>query len=252
MAGKTGTAQLFGKNATSVFASFAPCHDPKYVVLVMVPDSGYGADVAAPAVRQIWDGIYGLEGHKAAVPGSQVPSSPPQITSTGRSPPRPATAGGSDAGPVQLHRARSDHAAARGVLRPPPAVPAGPGVRQELPARHMDWLLIVVVLGLSAIGTLLVWSATQPSLLAAGQDPRTYLKKQLLNVMIGLVLMAGVSFVDTGQLRTWAPFVYGATLLGLLAVLSPIGSEINGADRGSRCPAASRSSRRSSPRSRSS
>jgi penicillin-binding protein 2 len=74
VAGKTGTAQLFGKNATSVFASFAPCDHPKYVVLVMVPDSGYGADVAAPAVRQIWDGIYGLEGHKAAVPGGQVPS----------------------------------------------------------------------------------------------------------------------------------------------------------------------------------
>jgi len=83
VAGKTGTAQLFGKNATSVFASFAPCNDPKYVVLVMVPDSGYGADVAAPAVRQIWDSIYGLEGHTAAVPGGQVPSAPPQISSTG-------------------------------------------------------------------------------------------------------------------------------------------------------------------------
>jgi penicillin-binding protein 2 len=49
----------------------------------MVPDSGYGADVAAPAVRQIWDGIYGLEGHKAAVPGGRVPSAPPQVTSAG-------------------------------------------------------------------------------------------------------------------------------------------------------------------------
>jgi len=38
---------------------------------------------AAPAVRQIWDGIYGLEGHKAAVPGGQVPSSLPQVTSAG-------------------------------------------------------------------------------------------------------------------------------------------------------------------------
>jgi penicillin-binding protein 2 len=66
-----------------VFASFAPCGNPKYVVLVMVPDSGYGADVAAPAVRQIWDGIYGLEGHKAAVPSGQVPSAPPQISPTG-------------------------------------------------------------------------------------------------------------------------------------------------------------------------
>jgi rod shape determining protein RodA len=93
----------------------------------------------------------------------------------------------------------------------------------------MDWILIVVVLGLSAIGTLLVWSATAPGLIAAGQDPRTYLKKQLLNVVIGLVLMAGVSLADARQLRTWAPFCYGVTMLALLAVLTPIGSDINGA-----------------------
>jgi penicillin-binding protein 2 len=49
----------------------------------MVPDSGYGADVAAPAARQIWDGIYGLEGHQAAVPGGLVPSALPRISSTG-------------------------------------------------------------------------------------------------------------------------------------------------------------------------
>jgi penicillin-binding protein 2 len=95
VAGKTGTADIFGKNATSVFASFAPCNDPKYVVVVMVPDSGYGADVAAPAVRQIWDGIYGLEGHKAAVPGGQLPSSLPQITSTGAIEPPAGYPGGS-------------------------------------------------------------------------------------------------------------------------------------------------------------
>jgi len=83
VAGKTGTAQNFGANATSVFASFAPCSNPKYVVLVMVPDAGYGADVAAPAVRTIWDDIYGLEGHKAAVPNGQVPSAAPRISSTG-------------------------------------------------------------------------------------------------------------------------------------------------------------------------
>jgi penicillin-binding protein 2 len=79
VAGKTGTAQIEGKVATSVFASFAPCQDPKLVVVVMLPDSGYGADAAAPAVRQIWDGIYGLEGHKAALPGGAVPSAPARV-----------------------------------------------------------------------------------------------------------------------------------------------------------------------------
>ncbi len=77
--GKTGTAQLFGKNATSVFASFAPCNHPKYVVVVMLPNSGYGADAAAPAVRQIYDGIFGLEGQKAALPGGQRPAHLPTV-----------------------------------------------------------------------------------------------------------------------------------------------------------------------------
>jgi rod shape determining protein RodA len=95
--------------------------------------------------------------------------------------------------------------------------------------RQMDWVLVVVVSVLSAIGILLVWSATQPSLLAAGLDPHTYLKKQLLWVVIGLMLMFAVSFIDRRQLRSWAPLAYGATLLGLLAVLSPLGSDINGA-----------------------
>jgi rod shape determining protein RodA len=132
---------------------------------------------------------------------------------------------------------RSTSYTARGLTTPRPGVFAGRRPRSLLarafarnsPLRHMDWLLIVVVLGLSAIGTLLVWSATQPGLLAAGQDPRTYLKKQLLNVVIGLVLMVTVSLVDTRQLRTWVPFFYAGTILALLAVLSPLGSSVNGA-----------------------
>jgi len=93
----------------------------------------------------------------------------------------------------------------------------------------MDWLLILMVAGLSAIGTLLVWSATQPSLIQAGLDPRTYLKKQLLWVIIGLVLMFAVSLADTRQLKTWTPFFYAGTLLALLGVLTPLGADVNGA-----------------------
>jgi penicillin-binding protein 2 len=78
VAGKTGTAQNFGKNSTSVFASFAPCAHPKYVVVVMIPNSGYGADAAAPAVRKMWDGIFGLEGQQAAVPAGSVPTVVPK------------------------------------------------------------------------------------------------------------------------------------------------------------------------------
>jgi penicillin-binding protein 2 len=83
VAGKTGTAQVVGNNSTSVFASFAPCSDPKYVVVVMIPDSGQGADVSAPAVRAIWDDLYGLEGQHAALPGGKLPALP-QVNKAGQ------------------------------------------------------------------------------------------------------------------------------------------------------------------------
>lgn len=94
VAGKTGTAQVAGKLATSVFASYAPCGHPRLVVVMMIPDSGYGADVSAPAVRQIWDGIYGLEGYQAALPGGKLPSPLRGLVSRGPAAARAAKAGG--------------------------------------------------------------------------------------------------------------------------------------------------------------
>jgi rod shape determining protein RodA len=95
--------------------------------------------------------------------------------------------------------------------------------------RRLDWVLLVAVLGLSLLGTLLVWSATEHGLSQAGGDPQTYLKKQLLNVVIGLILMAAVSSLDYRLLRIYAPVAYAVTCLGLLVVLSPVGSIVNGA-----------------------
>jgi rod shape determining protein RodA len=92
----------------------------------------------------------------------------------------------------------------------------------------VDWILVLAVLGLSLIGTLLVWSATAPGLTQVGANPHAYLERQLLVVVIGLMLMAGVSLIDYRALRLLAPFAFAAGGLGLLAVLSPIGTTING------------------------
>ena len=94
VAGKTGTAEVAGGQATSVYASFGPLGNPKYVVIVMVPHSGEGADVSAPAARQIWDGIYGLEGHKAAYRNGERPSALPLIQGDGTVSPPPGYQGG--------------------------------------------------------------------------------------------------------------------------------------------------------------
>jgi penicillin-binding protein 2 len=61
IAGKTGTAQVNApRQDTSVFTSFAPASNPRFVVDAFVEDAGYGASVAAPVVREIYDGLFGL------------------------------------------------------------------------------------------------------------------------------------------------------------------------------------------------
>jgi rod shape-determining protein RodA len=53
--------------------------------------------------------------------------------------------------------------------------------------------------------------------------------KQLLNIALGLAFMIAVALLDYRQLRLYAPVLYGASCLGLLIVLTPLGSIVNGA-----------------------
>ncbi len=62
VAGKTGTGEVAGKQDTSWFASFAPAEAPELVVIGMVSQGGTGGTVAAPMVREVYDGIYGPGG----------------------------------------------------------------------------------------------------------------------------------------------------------------------------------------------
>ncbi len=55
VAGKTGSAEAFGRQSTSWYASYGPADDPAYVVVVVVEEGGLGSDAAAPAARAIWE-----------------------------------------------------------------------------------------------------------------------------------------------------------------------------------------------------
>jgi Cell division protein FtsI/penicillin-binding protein 2 len=83
VAGKTGTAEVYGKEDTSWFASFAPADSPRLVTVVMVSQAGTGATYAAPAVRQIWEAIFGLNGQQAALPGGRLPDTLPKFRPDG-------------------------------------------------------------------------------------------------------------------------------------------------------------------------
>lgn len=60
VAGKTGTGEVFGRQATAWFAGYGPTTKPRYAVVVVVGQGGSGSKVAAPAVRQIFDAILAL------------------------------------------------------------------------------------------------------------------------------------------------------------------------------------------------
>jgi penicillin-binding protein 2 len=83
VAGKTGTADIQGKQPVSWFASFAPANAPRYVVVAMVTQGGTGGTTAAPITREIYDGMYGLEGKAALLKNGELPSALPVVRPDG-------------------------------------------------------------------------------------------------------------------------------------------------------------------------
>jgi rod shape determining protein RodA len=93
-----------------------------------------------------------------------------------------------------------------------------------------DPILTVAVGLLLFIGTLLVYAATRDWYAASGLDPEYYLKRHVINIVIGILLAWGTTVIDYRMLRAYTPVVWGLGVIGLTAVLIPgIGSEVNGA-----------------------
>ena len=87
VSGKTGTGQVFGRNPngtlkddTSWFASFAPSKNPRFAVVMMVGQGGFGASTSGVGVRHIYEAIFGVQGNKV-VPGAAIyPNGKPPTT----------------------------------------------------------------------------------------------------------------------------------------------------------------------------
>ena len=93
-----------------------------------------------------------------------------------------------------------------------------------------DPILTAAVGALLVIGTLLVYAATRDWYSSNGLDPQYYLKRHVINIVIGIALAWGTTIIDYRLLRAYTPFIWGLGVLGLILVLIPgIGSEINGA-----------------------
>jgi rod shape determining protein RodA len=92
-----------------------------------------------------------------------------------------------------------------------------------------DWLLVIGVVGLSAVGALLIWSATYRRTALTGGDQSEFLIRHAINFAIALVLAVGAAVTDHRRVRMLAPVLYAASVAGLVLVLVPgVGVVING------------------------
>ncbi len=107
----------------------------------------------------------------------------------------------------------------------------GGGTLSRLPIlKGFDFWLLGAVFALLLIGIALVYAATRDWFASNGLDPEYYLKRHVINIIIGLFLAYGTTLIDYRLLRAYTPFLWGAGILGLIVVLTPsFGSEVNGA-----------------------
>lgn len=92
--------------------------------------------------------------------------------------------------------------------------------------RHIDPVLIACTVILSIIGVIAVYSSTR------GPGPEysnSYLYKQSMFMLVGAGVMVVFTVVDYRKLHDWAWAFYGVTTALLVLVISPLGSQSNGA-----------------------
>jgi penicillin-binding protein 2 len=81
---KTGSAEVYGKQSTSWVASYTK----DYVVVMMVSQGGTGSGTSGPAIRRIYEALYGVRGETvrpatSAIPGVTPPAELPVFAQDG-------------------------------------------------------------------------------------------------------------------------------------------------------------------------
>jgi rod shape determining protein RodA len=102
---------------------------------------------------------------------------------------------------------------------------------ERRPVRHVDGLLLLSVAGLMVSGLFMVYSATHQSLSAIHLDPGTFLKRQATFLALGMIVIMLVASFDYRFLKVYAGILYGASLVLLVLVRTPLGTTVRGSQR---------------------
>jgi rod shape determining protein RodA len=106
--------------------------------------------------------------------------------------------------------------------------PASPSATAAVPRRpvaspawrHVDVLLILAGIALTALGVLMVYSTTRVPQAASGGNPEAYMTKQATYAAIAFFAFLATIFFDYKRYLTWAPVLYVGSILLLLATLA--------------------------------
>jgi len=93
------------------------------------------------------------------------------------------------------------------------------------PVHHFDFVMVGTVLLLTAFGLLMIWSSSRHRIPG---DPLYYVKRQAMFCVLGVGAMVAVMAVDYRRFRDHSILFYIGTVLMLMSVLSPLGSNIKG------------------------
>ena len=96
-------------------------------------------------------------------------------------------------------------------------------------SRGDRWLL-VLALGLAAVGLVMVYSSSAILGITRYQDPNHFLSRQLVRVMLGIAVLLACARVRLRWIERLAPWLLGGAL-ALLAVLEVAGHVSHGAER---------------------
>ena len=119
-------------------------------------------------------------------------------------------------------------------IAPPPRLSRKPERRapRAYESAPPDAILFISVACLVAIGMVMVFSASSTTAYAVHHDVAYFFKRQLMWLGVGCVAAWGAFRIDYTKLRTYAPALFIATSLALVAVLVPhLGASVNGSRR---------------------
>ena len=94
-----------------------------------------------------------------------------------------------------------------------------------------DLALVIPYILLTALGLVMIYTASAPRLEALGVNPSREVEQQAAFVLIGFAAFAIVSVVDLRVIRAWVPAIYLGSVVTLILVLSPFGEAVKGAQR---------------------